>query len=321
MFRSIVTLALAAALACTAHAQTYPSRPIRMIVPFPAGGTADLAARLISQDVASRIGQQIVVDNKSGGSTIIGTEMAVKAAPDGYTLVNVPFNYATNPYLFKKLPYDSVTDLKPVVLLGLTPIVLVVHPSLPAQSVKGLIALAKATPGKLNYASAGEGSSNHLATELFKMRNGVDFTHIPYKGAAPGVSAVASGEVALMFSGLTSALAQIQSGRLRALAVASSRRTVALPAVVTLNEVGISGCEASAWHGTMAPRKTSAAIVDKLNSEMSRSLRTPAVADKLIAIGFEPAGGSPSDFERFIRSEMDKWSKVVRAANIKAGAE
>lgn len=251
---------------------------------------------------------------------MIGTELAAKASADGYTLVNVPFNYAANPFLFRKLPYDPAKDLVPVVLLGLTPIVLVVHPSVPAKSVKELIALASANPGKLNYATAGGGSSNHLAAELFKLLAHVDLTHVPYKGAAPAVTALAGGEVSLMFSALTSALTQIQSGRLRALAIASTKRTPTLPNIPTMSEAGVAGCEVSAWHGTMAPRGTPAGVIAKLNAEIDKVLRLPEIIERLTTIGFEPEGGSSEDFAKFIRAEMEKWGKVIKTAKITSGS-
>jgi tripartite-type tricarboxylate transporter receptor subunit TctC len=311
---------LAASSIGAGFAQSYPARSVRLIVPFPAGATADIAARTVFQKVGENLGQQFVIDNRSGGSTIIGTEMAAKASADGYTLVNVPFNYAANPFLFRKLPYDPAKDLMPIVLLGLTPIVLVVHPSLPARSVKELIALAAANPGKLNYATAGEGSSNHLAAELFKLLAHVDLTHVPYKGAAPAVTALTGNEVALMFSGLTSAITQIQAGRLRALAVASTKRTPTLPDILTLAEAGVAGCEASAWHGTMAPRGTPAGVIAKLNADIDKVLRSPQIVERLTAIGFEPEGGSSENFARFIRAEMEKWAKVIKTAKITAGS-
>ena len=319
LYCHIVCVMAMAWLSTPVTAAEYPVRPIRLIVPFPAGATADIAARMLAQKASELLGQPIVVDNRVGGSTIIGTDIAAKAPPDGYTMVSVPFNYSVNPVLFKKLPYDSLRDLKAVALLGLTPTILVVHPSIAVRSVREFISLATSNPGKFNYGSAGEGSSNHLAAELFKLTTHVDVRHVPYKGAAPAVTALSGGEVSLMFSGLTSALAQIQSGRLRPLAVAGVKRSSVLPQVLTLAEAGVAGCEVSAWHGPMVPTGTPREIILKLNSVIGRVLAMPDVIDRFSAIGLEPGGGLPEDFERFIYSEMRKWSRVVAVTKMKSG--
>lgn len=315
LFSAAVALSWMAAV----QAQSYPVRPVRLIVPFPPGATADTAARTVAQKLGERLGQQVVVDNRGGASTIIGTEIVAKALPDGYTLISAPFNFAVNPSLFRKLPYDPARDFRTVALLGMTPIVLVVHPSVPSRSVRELIALARANPGKLNYASAGEGSSNHLAAELFNDLARVRMTHVPYKGAAPAVTALVGGETALMFSALPSAISQIKAGRLKALAVASRVRASALPAVPTMAEAGVANCEVGAWHGVLAPSGTPNEIVTRLNAEIVNVLRLPEVAERFSAIGFDPAGGTPEDFGRFIRSEMERWAKVVKAAKISIG--
>jgi len=303
-----------------ACAQPYPVRPIRLIVPFPPGGIADIAARTVAQKIGERLGKQVVIDNRGGGNTIIGTDMAAKATPDGYTLISVPFNYAVNPSLYKRLPYDPAKDLKAVALLGLSPNFLVVHPSVPARSVKELIALAAANPGKLNYATGGEGTSNHLATELFKLSAHVDMVHVPYKGAAPAITALVAGEVSLLFVAVSSVITQIQAGRLRALAVTSKKRSPALPNVPTMEESGVPNCEVSAWHGVMAPTGTPIEVILKLNLEIAGALRLPDVLERFTAIGFEPHGGTPEDFEQFIKAEMEKWALLIRAAKISPGS-
>ena len=301
-------------------AQSYPVRPIRLIVPFPPGGIADIAARTVAQKVGERLGQRVVVDNRGGGNTVIGTDMAAKASPDGYTLVSVPFNYGVNPSFYEKLPYDPAKDLKAVALLGLSPNFLLVHPAVPARSVKELIALAAANPGKLNYATGGEASSNHLATELFKLAANIDVVHIPYKGAASAVTALMSGEVTLLFVAVSSVIAHIQAGRLRALAVASNKRSPALSNVPTMAQAGVPNCEVSAWHGVMAPNGTSRQVILKLNAEIARALRLPDVTERFAAIGFEPRAGTPEDFDRFIKSEIEKWAVVIRRAKISPGS-
>lgn len=299
-----------------ASAQSYPVKPIRLIVPWPPGATADTAARVVTHKVGESFGQQVVVDNRAGGSTIIGTEIAAKSARDGYTLLLAPFNFGANPSLFAKLPYDSAKDFRAVALLGTSPIVLVVNPRVSAHTVKELISLAAAAPGKLNYATAGNGSSNHLAGELFKSLTGVDITHVPYKGGAPAATAVVAGEVPLIFSALSSAITHVRAGRLRALAVASQARSAALPAVPTMREAGITGGEVGAWHGVLAPTGTPSEIVNQLNAEIAKALVASDVKQRLVEIGFDPVPGSPAQFDRFIKSEISRWAKVIRAAKI-----
>jgi tripartite-type tricarboxylate transporter receptor subunit TctC len=304
-------------LTVPAEAQVYPAGPVRLIVPFPPGGTADPVARAVAQKLSQQLGQQVIVDNRPGASTIIGTDLVAKAAPDGHTLLSAPFSFSANPALFAKLPYDPHRDLTPVTFLGATPVVLIVHPSLPARSVKELLAMAKARPGEINYGSAGNGTSNHLAAELFNQLAGVKLAHVPYKGAGPATVALVAGEVFVGFPALPSAAPHIRSNRARALAVAARSRTRSMPDLVTMGEAGVAGCELEAWHGVMAPAATPAAIVMRLSNEIRKALRDPEVSQRFDAIGFETGGGSTEDFARFIKSEMQKWATVVRAANIK----
>ncbi len=315
----LLYLPLAISSSTAVFAQSYPVKPIRLIVPWPPGATADTAARIVAEKVRDAFGQQIVVDNRAGASTIIGTEIAAKSPPDGYTLLLAPFNFGANPSLFAKLPYRSADDFSAVALLGISPILLVVNPRISAYSVKDIISLAAAAPGKLNYASAGNGSSNHLAGELFRSLTGADITHVPYKGGAPAATAVVAGEVQLMFSALSSAIRHVRAGRLRALAVASQVRSAALPAVPTMREAGIRGGEVGAWHGVMAPAGTPGQIVNQLNAEIARALLSPDVKQRLVEFGFDPVGGSPAQFDEFIKSEMARWAKVINAAKISPG--
>jgi tripartite-type tricarboxylate transporter receptor subunit TctC len=300
-----------------AAAQRYPTGPIRLVVPFPPGGTADPVARAVAQKLTQQMGQQVIVDNRSGGSTIIGTEIVAKAPPDGHTLLSAPFSFSANPSLFAKLPYDPLKDFVPITFLGATPIVLIVHPSFPARSVKELIALAKAKPGDINYGSAGNGTSNHLAAELFNQLAGIKLTHVPYKGAGPATVALVSGEVVVGFPALPSAAPHIKNGRARPLAVASRSRARAMPDLLTMAEAGVPGGELEAWHGIMAPVGTPPAIIARLSAETQKALKDPEITKLFDAMGFETGGGSPEDFARFIRSEMQKWEKVIRAANIR----
>lgn len=298
------------------HAQTYPARSIRLVVPFPPGGIADVAARTVGQKISERLGQQVVLDNRGGGNTIIGTEFVAKSAPDGYTLVSVPFNYGVNPSFYKKLPYDPNVDLKAVGLLGLSPNILVVHPSVPAYSVKELVALATARPGVLNFATGGAATSNHLAAELFKQSARIDMRHVPYKGAGPSAIALMSGEVSLSFIAVSSVTQQIKAGKLRALALTSNKRTSAFPDVPTMAEAGVANCEVSAWHGVMAPNGTAREIISLLNAEINHALQLRDVIERFAAMGFEPRPGSTEAFDKFIKAEIEKWGRVVRAAKI-----
>lgn len=302
-----------------AHAQTFPSGPVRIVVPFPPGGTADPVARAVAVKLSQQLGQQVIVDNRAGGSTIIGSELVAQAAPDGHTLLSAPISFAVNPSLFAKLPYEPLRDFRPITFLGATPMALVVHPSLPARSVRELIVLAKTRPGELNYGSAGNGSSNHLTGELFNMLAQVKLAHIPYKGAGPATTALVSGEVFVGFPGLPAAAPHAGSGRLRVLAVASRARARSMPALPTMSEAGVPGCELESWHGIMVPAATPMPIVTRLSEEIQKALKQPDVIKRFEAIGVEIGGGSPEDFARFIRSEMEKWRRVVRAASIKLG--
>jgi tripartite-type tricarboxylate transporter receptor subunit TctC len=314
-FALAAVLSLVAALA---SAQTYPTKPIRLVVPFPPGGATDILARDVAQKLTEAWGQSVIVDNRPGAGGNIGSELVAKSAPDGYTLeMGTVGTHAINASLYAKMPYDHVKDFTPVILVAGVPNVLVVTPSLPVNSVAELIAYAKANPGKLNFASSGNGTSIHLSGELFKVMAGVQMTHIPYKGSAPALQDLLAGQVQLMFDNLPPSLPQIKAGKLRALAVTSLARAPALPDVPTLAESGLPGFEASSWFGILAPAGTPAPIVAKLNAEVAKWLATPEAKEKLLKQGANPAGGTPEDFAKHIAAETAKWAKVVKESGAK----
>jgi tripartite-type tricarboxylate transporter receptor subunit TctC len=313
------SLAVAAAVPPAALAQTaFPTRPIRIVVPFPPGGTTDILARAAAQKMAEAWKEQAVVDNRPGAGGNIGAELVAKAPPDGYTmLMGTVGTHSINASLYAKMPYDHVRDFAPVILVAAVPNVLVVHPSVPVNSVAELIAYAKANPGRLNFASSGSGTSIHLAGELFKVMAGVTMTHVPYKGSAPAIADLVGGQVQLMFDNLPSALPQIKAGRLRALGVTSAQRAPALPDVPTIAESGLPGYEASSWFGLLAPAGTPKDVVAKVNGEVARWLASPEAKEKLLSQGANAAGGTPEDFARHIAAETAKWQQVVKASGAK----
>jgi tripartite-type tricarboxylate transporter receptor subunit TctC len=311
--------ALLAAFALLAHAQApFPSKPIRIVVPFPAGGTTDILARAVAQKLTDTLGQTVVVDNRPGAAGNIGAELVAKSPPDGYTLLmGTVGTHAINASLYAKMPYDHVKDFAPVILVAGVPNVLVVHPSVPANNVQELIAYIKANPGKVNFASSGSGTSIHLAGELFKTMAGLSMTHVPYKGSAPAVTDLIGGQVQLMFDNLPSALPQIKAGKLRALAVTSAQRASALPDVPTVAEAGLPGFDATSWFGLLAPAGTPKDVVAKLNAEVAKWLASTEAREKLAAQGAIAAGQSPEDFTRHIAAETAKWQKVVKESGAK----
>jgi tripartite-type tricarboxylate transporter receptor subunit TctC len=301
------------ALAGTAYSQDYPAKPIRIIVPASPGGAADILSRTIAQKLADAWGQQVIVDNRTGASGIIGAELAAKSPADGYTLMmGFAGNMAVNPSLFAKLPYDSVKDFAPVSLVALSPLMLVANPAVPARSVSEFIALAKARPGQLNFASTGNGSTQHLSAELFKSMAGIDITHIPYKGSSLAYPDLISGQVSLMFDNMLSLLPYARSGKVRALAVTGDRRSPAMPELPTIAEAGVPGYAAVGWYGVFAPAGTDARIVNKLSAEIYRILKLPEVNERLLGLGAEPAGSTPEEFAAHISAEIAKWAKVVK---------
>ena len=314
-------LALLAALlsaAAPAAAQApYPAKTVRMVVGYPPGGPTDVLARVVSQKLAEFWGQQVIVDNRPGASGLIGAEQVVRAAPDGYTLLMVPVTYAVVPSLLARMPFDAAKDLAPVAQVAAAPFILVVHPTLPVRTVKDLIALARARPGQLNYASASPGGMPHLAGELFNGMAGVKMVHIPYKGAAPATTDLVGGHVLLMFNNMLSAMPHVKSGRLRAVAVTSAKRSTALPALPAIAET-LPGYEASGWYGAFAPAATPRERVGAINNDMNRAMRLPDVTQRLAGDGVEAVGVTPEQFGAYLRSEMAKWGKLVRQAGIKA---
>jgi len=317
-------LSLAATLAILAPhaaraADAYPAKPVRFVVAFPPGGGTDIIARAIAQKLAERIAQQVVVDNRPGAGGNIGTDIVAKSAPDGYTmLMGSAGPLAINASLFGKMPFDPIKDLAPVTLAASTPNVLVVHPSLKAATVKELIALAKARPGEINFASSGHGTPAHLAGELFNSMAGVKMVHVPYKGAAPALADLLGGQVQLMFSTMPPALPHVKDGKLRALAVTSAKRSPAAPDLPTLDEIALPGFEANTWHGVVVPAGTPATIVARLNREIVAILHLPDVVERFSSQGAEALGSTPEEFAAYIRSETLKWAKVVRDSGAKA---
>jgi tripartite-type tricarboxylate transporter receptor subunit TctC len=313
-----VVAAIAAFLSFSAAAQSYPSKPIRLIVPFAAGGGNDNVARLVGKRLADGLGQPVLVDNRPGAGGVVGAELAAKSAPDGYTLfLGGVGSHAINPNLHEKLPYDPIKDFAPVALLAQAPLVLVVHPSVPANSVAELTAYARAHPGKLNFASNGNGSSSQLAAVMFDSMAGVEMVHVPYKGLSPALADLLSGQVQLMFSSVVAILPHIKAGKLRGLAVTGAKRLASLPELPTIAESGLPGYEASSWYGILAPAGTPREIVARLNAELTKALEQPEVRASLLAEGAEPVGGSPEAFAAHIRAEKERLGKLIRDAKIR----
>jgi len=299
-------------------AADYPVRSIRYIVPQGAGGSSDTLARLVTQKLAESLGQQVVTDNRPGATGNIGTEIAARANPDGYTLLQVATSHATNPALSVKMPFDPIRDFAPITLLSQSPNLWIVHPSLPAKNMRELIALAKTRPGEINYSSSGTGSSQHLAGELLKSLAHIDIVHIPYKGSPPALIDLLGGRVVLMCSTIAPAMPLVKSAKLRALAVTSLKRSAAAPDIPTVAESGLSGYEATAWQGVLAPAGTPRDIVAKLNTELVRVINLPDVRKQLADQGYEPAGTTPEQFAEYIKTEIAKWTRVIKAAGLKA---
>ena len=297
---------------------TYPAKPIRVIAGFPPASGADITARVIGARLNDALGQQVVVDNRPGAGSNIAAELAAKSPPDGYTLFIGTVANAINATLYPKLPFDFARDFAPVALTTAAPNILVVHPSVPARSVKELVALAKSRPGQLNFASAGTGTAPHLSGELFKAMTGVSMVHIPYKGSPPAVTDLMAGEVALMFSPSSSVLPHVKTGRLRALAVTTASRLPSLPDLPTVAESGLKGYETITWFGVVAPAKTPPAIIMRLNAEITKVLALPDVRNQFAIQGIEVIGGTPEQFALYIRDEIAKWAKVIRLSGVKA---
>jgi tripartite-type tricarboxylate transporter receptor subunit TctC len=314
----IVAAALFASAAATAFAQAnYPTRAVRIVVPSSPGGGTDILSRLLTPGLSERLGQTVVVDNRPGAGSIIGNDIVAKAAPDGYTLLMGISTLAILPSMHKKLPYDAMRDLAPVSQAIAAPNILVVHPSLPVKTVKELIAFAKKHPGELNYASAGLGTNPHLSMELFLSMAHIKMVHIAYKGLGPALVDLLAGQVVVATSTMLAGLPHVKSGRLRALGTTGAKRSSVLPNLPTVAEAGVPGYEAVQWYGLFAPAKTPKEIIAKLHGAMVGVLQSPTIKDKLSADGAEPVGNTPEEFARFLRSETEKWGKVVRTAGIK----
>ena len=308
-------LALAISAAC---AQSYPNRPVRWVVPFPPGGSADIMGRMIGQDLSKALGQQVVIENRAGASAIVGAEYVAKSAPDGYTVLQANVSQMTiHPSLYAKLPYDPVRDFAPVTVLGIVSSVVVTTPALPVRTIGDLIALARKRPGQLNFTSSGAGASTHLTGELLKQRAGISMTHINYKGSGPALTDVMAGFVEIMFENLPSALPFIQSGKLKVLAVTGKERSPVLPAVPTLAESGFPGFDMVSWQALVAPAATPKPVIDRLHADLVRVLTSAQMKEKLFGLGTEVVANTPEQFAQYIREETAKWSKIVRDAGIR----
>ena len=305
--------------AATLQAQNFPVKPVRVLTPFTAGSAIDTLARVLGQKMGDGWGQQVVIDNRIGANGIIGTEAAAKAPPDGYTihLGNIS-TLAVNPHLYLKLPYDALRDFVPITLAATIPVVLVVHPSLPVKSVKELIALAKARPGQLNYASGGTGSAQHLPMEMLRVESGINIVHVPYKGLGPAFSDVLGGQVPMMFTGVSNVVPHMKTGRLRVLAIGSPKRSPTLSEVPTVAEAGVAGFDFDSWTGYLAPAGTPKEIIVKLHADITRTLGLPEVKDKLTTLGFDLAGGTPDAFATLIKNDIARFGKLIKAAGIQA---
>ena len=298
-------------------ADGFPERPLRMIVPFPPGGSVDVVARIAGQKMTEIAGQSIVVDNRAGASGNIGTELAARAPADGYTIMMTTIPLVVNPSLFSKIPYDVARDFAPVSLIAAAPFVLAVHPSLPAKSVKELVALAKARPGQLNYASAGSGTNLHIAAELFKNLSGTSIVHVPYKGGGPALTALLGGEAQLSFLGVVAVVPHVKSGKMRALALTAAKRSAVLPDLPTIAEAGVPGYEFASWYGVLAPAGTPALRITKLHDILVKSLRSPDLAGRMAAEGADIIAGSPQQFASYLKTELAKWAKVVKDSGLR----
>ncbi len=316
--RYLFALCIASMLAFPALSQTFPAKPIRIVVGYPPGGGSDLAARLVARGLSDRLGQQVQVDNRPGASGLIANELVAKAAPDGYTLLLANSSFSYIPAMYRNLEVDMKRDFAPIALVGDALYVLVTHPSVPARSVRELMTLAKAQPGRLNYGSGGAGGSSHLAMELLKSMTGINVVHVPYKGNAPATTATIAGEVDMSMNPIPPVLPYLQSGRLRALATTGAKRSYALPAVPAVAESGIPGYECGSWFGFMAPAKTPAAIVNKLSDEILALLKSHDFDEKLqSSVGAEPMGMPAQEFARFFARDIEKWDKIIKALGIR----
>jgi len=311
----VAAMLLALGVAAGAAAQEYPAKPIRMIVPYPPAGGTDIVARVVNEPLTTILGQPIIIDNKGGAAGNLGTDLAAKAPPDGYTVLFTLSSHTINPKLYGKLPFDVEKDFAAVSLAAYIPQIVVVNPSVPINSIPELVAYAKANPGKLNYASVGIGSPGHIAGELLKLKTGISMVHVPYKGGGPAVTDTLGGQVQVLIVSIPAAFQFVKAGRLRAIAVASDKRSVAAPDIPTIAEQGVD-CVVNSWYGALVPAKTPPAVVAKLNAAMVKALASPETKDKLFAQGAEAASSTPAEFEALIKEELKKWEYVIREAKI-----
>lgn len=317
-YLSCILCASGFALAVPAFAQSFPAKPIRWILPYPPGGGSDTIARPVARKLSENVGQQVIVDNRGGAGGNIGMEAAARSAPDGYTVVmGLTAQLAVNPGLYQKLPYDPVRDFEPITLLANGAYLLVAHPSLPVKSLKDVIAIAKKRPGELFYASSGNGSGAHLASELLNTMAGIRIVHVPYKGGGPALVDTISGQTQLLFATPIASAGHLQAGRLRAIAVSTTKRVNSMPDVPTAAESGLPGYDSGVWYGMLAPRGTPREIVARLNEEFRKVLADPGIRDFLTKSGIDPEGSSPEGLAKYMRSEIDKWAKVIKSANIR----
>lgn len=315
-FAGLLLAATAMVAAVPLHAQTYPSRPVRMVVPYPAGGANDIVARLLSPSLTQQLGQNVIVDNRGGGNTLIGSEIVATSPPNGYTLLVVAAGHAVNPALYKKLPYDTARDFVPVALFGDGAYVLVAHPGAGVSSSADLIAQAKARPGQVTYASSSTGNLTHLAAELFNTMAGIKMLHVPYKGGNPAMADLLAGRVNVFFSTVAVARPHLQSGKIRSLGVTTAKRTPALPDVPTITESGLPGYSVSGWYGLVGPKGTPKAVIERLHGAIQTTLRQAEISERLLGVGVEAAAASTAEFGRLIDGDIAKWIKVAKPLNI-----
>lgn len=314
---SKVSAALLLVLFTSVCSGAYPERPIRLVVPAAPGGAVDAVGRITGQKISELVGQNVVIDNRTGANQIIGTEIVAHAAPDGYTLLITAGAFTINPSLYRKLPYDALRDFTPIVHIANSGgLVIVVHPSFPAKSLKDLIEIARASPGKIVYGSAGFGNLTHLGGEMFQVLTGVKLTHVPYKGAGPAINDLLGGQIPLMFGPAAAVIPLVKAGRLRALAFTGDKRAVALPSLPTAEEAGVKGYVASGWFGIYGPRGMPRSVVKRLNTAVNDMLKTPVTLERFAALNLEPVGGSPEDFARFLREDIQKYAKIIKTVGI-----
>ncbi len=312
--RKFLALAALALLPVAAFAQQWPTKPVRFLIPYPPGGSAEILARPIAQKLTEAWGQSVVLDFRGGAGGTIATDILAKSPPDGHSIIMVLAAHAINHSLYAKLPYDTLRDFAPVSLTASLPLIVVTPPSVPANSVKELIALAKAKPNSINFASAGNGNTSHLAGELFKTVAGVEMVHVPYKGSGPSLIALLGGEVQLMFDSLSSSLPHVRSGKLRGLAVTSAKRSHAIPQLPTVGEAGLANFVVDGWYGILAPAGTPPAIVNKMSADIARMMQIPDTRERIMGSGYDIVGSTPEQFSAHIRNEVERWSKVVKAS-------